>query len=83
MRKIETDLGMYAVRQATWLREPLEESEIVMLNEDERICYENIRNAFPEFPQYRWRQQRISLIIVTALIAIWLLFVVTDIFSAI
>jgi hypothetical protein len=80
MRKIEAELGMYLIRQGTWLRKPLKESEIAKLNKDERSRYEDIRDAFRKFPSYRLRQQRISLIIVTALIAIWFLFIVADIF---
>lgn len=78
MMEIETRLGMYLFRQGSWLRSPLKESEVAALDEDERIRYDKIHNAFPKFPQYRWRQQVITFVIVMTLIIVWFFYITAD-----
>jgi len=80
MAEIETKLGMYLIRETFWVRNHTK-LQVDELNDEERVHYESIHKSFSEFPKYRWRQNVLTTIIVGALILIWLLFMIADVFS--
>jgi hypothetical protein len=79
MREIEKLLGMYLIREGTWLREPLDKAGRAELNGEEIAKYNSVHSAFPGFPAYRGRQEVLSSIIVGALILIWGFCMLTEI----
>ena len=84
MKEIEARLGeMYLVREMQWLRRPLSDSDLSKLSDDEQHQYRLLVNAVPKFPQYQWRQEVLTSIMITALILIWILFMVADVFALI
>jgi len=78
MREIETLLGMYLVREGTWLRERQKAQQEKPANE-ERARYQALLEAFPDFPGYRWRQRVLVSFIVGGLVVIWLLLMLCDV----
>lgn len=83
MRDIEKALGLYVIREGTWLRQELGKDELFNLSEDERKHYAEIRRVFPKFPKYKGRQQVITYFMVGALVVIWILFILADVLSLI
>ena len=83
MREIEKRLGMFLFREGNWLRKPLSDKDIKNLDSEARIRHNELRKVFPTFPKYRWRQKVLSTIIVVALLIVWLLFIVADVFALI
>jgi hypothetical protein len=85
MREIERDLGLYMVRQGTWLREPgkldpAEQKELAENPEAKEKCTA-VRARFKSFPKLCWQQKTLAFVMVFALILIWLATVVTDFFG--
>jgi hypothetical protein len=81
MRQIESQFGIYRTRYGTWLRKRLDESQLADLSNEERVQYESLIKAFPNFPRYWLRQQVLITSIAVMLIAIWIFAIAADCLS--